>query len=154
MTDKKYFKIILFAIGFLFAITVFSVIFCIVRAGTVEDTQHTSHIMSIGYLIFHMVMEAIIFYYAFKAMVNGSNLINAVMYVKDDIVNKKSKRNSLILFIVSAVAATYLLIVIFPVNIFLSFFSLGLKFALFNFFLLLGTVSLFFFCYKKEVETK
>ena len=139
MTDKKYFKIMLFSIAGLFALTVFSAIYCVIKTSSVEEIQRTSHIMSIVYLMFQLVMEGVAFYYAFRAMVKGSTLIKPIMYAKDNVVNPKSKRNALI--------------TLFPIEV-LSFFSLGLRFALLNCGLLIAVVSLFFFCYarKKEVQ--
>ena len=153
MTDKKYFKIMLFSIAGLFAITVFSIIFSIVNSNVVEEAQKTSHIMSIVYLVFQIAMEAVVFYYAFRAMIKGSTLIKPVMYVKDGIVNSKSKRNALITFIVSCNIAIFFLITLFPIEV-LSFFSLGLRFALLNCGLLLAVVSLFFFCYARKSEVQ
>ena len=153
MTDKKYFKKMLFSIGGLFVITCFSVIFCIVNSNTVEEVQTTSHIMAIVYLVFQLLMEAVIFYYAFKAMTNESSLIKAVMYVKDGVINEKSKRNALIIFVVSSAISILFLVTLLPID-FLSFFSLGLRFALFNCALLLACVSLFFLCYRKNSEVQ
>lgn len=153
MTDKKYFKTMLFSIAGLFALTVFSVIFCVIKTGGVEEVQKTSHIMSIVYLVFQLVMEAVAFYYAFRAMVKGSSLIRPVMYVKDDIVNRKSKRNAFITFVISCNIAIFFLITLFPIEV-LSFFSLGLRFALLNCGLLIAVVSLFFFCYARKPEVQ
>lgn len=149
MTDKKYFKKMLFSIGGLFVITCFSIIYCIINASTVEDVQTTSHIMSIVYLFFQLIMEAIVFYYAFKAMVKESSLIKAVMYEKEGVINEKSKRNSLITYVISSAIAVFFLITLMPIN-FLSFFSLGLRFALLNCALLIAVVSLFFLCYRRK----
>ena len=154
MTEKKYFKTILFVIGFLFLVTCFSLIFCIVKASSVDEAAKTSHVMSIVYLLFHLIIESAVFYYSFKAMTSGSTLIKVVMYSKDDIVNKKSKRNALIILIVSLIIALYFLVLLFPINIFLSFFSLALRYAIFNFFTLLATLSAFFYFYKKQPEDK
>ena len=153
MTDKKYFKIMLFSIAGLFALTVFSAIYCVIKTSSVEEIQRTSHIMSIVYLMFQLVMEGVAFYYAFRAMVKGSTLIKPIMYAKDNVVNPKSKRNALITLIVSFAIAIFFLITLFPIEV-LSFFSLGLRFALLNCGLLIAVVSLFFFCYarKKEVQ--
>lgn len=153
MTDKKYFKKMLFSIGGLFAITCFSIIFCIVNSNTVEEAQTTSHIMSIVYLAFQLLMEAIVFYYAFKAMVKESSLIKAVMYVKDGVINNKSKRNALITYVVSSTIVVFFFITLMPIG-FLTFFSLGLRFALLNCALLIAVVSLFFFCYRRNSEVK
>lgn len=152
MKDKKYFKGMLISIGTLFFLTCFSIIYCIIGAKYVPDEQNASHIMSIVYMMFQLIMEAVIFYYSFKAMINGSSLIKTVMYEKDNVVNFKSKRNSLIIFIVSAVLSLYMCVTLFPVNIFLSFFALGLRFALVNFFALLAIVSIYFFCYPITCE--
>ena len=153
MTDKKYFKIMLFNIAGLFVLTVFSVIYCVIKTSSVEEIQRTSHIMSIVYLMLQLVMEGAAFYYAFRAMVKGSTLIKPIMYAKDNVVNPKSKRNALITFIVSCDIAIFFLITLFPIEV-LSFFSLGLRFALLNCGLLIAVVSLFFFCYvrKREVQ--
>lgn len=153
MTDKKYFKIMLFSIAGLFALTVFSVIFCIINSSSVDDAQKTSHIMSMVYLVFQLIMEAIAFYYAFRAMVNGSTFIKPIMYAKDGVVNPKSKRNALITFVVSCDIAIFFLITLFPIEV-LSFFSLGLRFALFNCGLLIAVVALFFFCYVRKTEVQ
>ena len=153
MTEKKYFKTMLFSIAILFAITCFSLIFCIVNKEMVEENQNTSHILSIVYMIFHLAMEGIVFYYAFKAMVNGSSLMKVVMYIKDDVVNKKSRRNALIVFVVFIVLAIYFLLTII-FDIFLSFFALGLRFALMNFSILVGVIALYFFCYRRKIEEK
>ena len=153
MTDKKYFKIMLFSIAGLFALTVFSVIYCVINSSGVEDVQKTSHIMSIVYLMFQLAMEGVAFYYAFRAMVKGSTLIKPIMYAKDDVVNPKSKRNALITFIVSCAIAIFFLITLFPIEV-LSFFSLGLRFALLNCGLLIAVVSLFFFCYARKSEVQ
>lgn len=152
MNDKKYFKSMLISVGALFVLTCFSIIYCILGAKNVPDEQNTSHVMSIVYMIFQLIMEAIVFYYAFKAMVNGSSLIKTVMYAKDDVPNKKCKRNALIILIISAIIAVYMGIIIFPVNIFLTFFVLGLKFALLNCFGLVAIVAVYFYCYPKSIE--
>ena len=154
MTDKKYFKIVLFTVCLLFLTTSFSVVYCIVKASSVPETQNSSHIMSIVYLIFHLLMEAVAFYYSFKAMVNASSLMKAAMYVKDGQVNKKSRRNALIIMIISSLLAIYFFLTILPIDIFLSFFALGLRFALLNFFILVAVLSIFFFCYKNVPEEK
>lgn len=153
MTDKKYFKKLLFSIGGLFVITCFSIIFCIINSNVVEEAQTTSHVMSVVYLVFQLLMEAIVFYYAFKAMVNGSSLIKAVMYVKDGVINQKSKRNALIIYVISSMISIFFLITLMPIN-FLSFFSLGLRFALLNCALLIAVVSLFFLCYRRNSEVE
>ena len=154
MTDKKYFKSMLFVVGLLFILTSFSIICCIVKSSTVSDAQNSSHIMSIVYMVLQLVMEAVVFYYAFKAMVNGSSLIKTVMYVKEDVINTKSKRNALIVFTISSALAAYMCVTLLPINIFLSFFALGLRFALANFFMLLAVVSIYFFCYVRKPEEK
>ena len=153
MTDKKYFKIMLFSIAGLFALTVFSVIYCIINTSGVEDVQKTSHIMSMVYLMFQLVMEAVAFYYAFRAMVKGSTFIKPIMYAKDNVVNPKSKRNALITFVVSCGITIFFLITLFPIEV-LSFFSLGLRFALLNCGLFIAVVSLFFFCYARKTEVQ
>ncbi len=152
MTDKKYFRGMLIGIGCLFLITCFSIIFCLLKTDTVDASQTSSHIMSIVYMFFQLIMESIVFYYSFKAMINGSSLLKNAMYVKEGVVNKKSKRNALIVFVVGFDLAIYFLLTILPLDIFLSFFALGLKFALLNFFLLLGIVGLYFFCYPRNKE--
>lgn len=150
MNDKKYFRIVSFAIAVAFAFTCFSIIFCITNSSSVEEAQNSSHVMSIVYMIFHLFIEAVVFYYSFKAMVNGSSLIKNVMYVQDNVPNKKCKRNALIMFIVFSILFVYMGLIIFPINIFLSFFALGLKFALANFSLLVAIISLSFYLYPKE----
>ena len=151
MTEKKYFKSMLFAVAILFVITCFSLIFCIVNKDMVEPSQNSSHILSIVYMVFQLGMEGIVFYYAFKAMVNGSSLMKVAMYIKDDVVNKKSRRNALIIFIVFIDLAIYFLLTII-FDIFLSFFALGLRFALMNCCALIGIIALYFFCYRRNVE--
>ena len=153
MTDKKYFKIMLFSIAGLFVLTVFSVIYCVIKTSSVEEIQRTSHIMSIVYLMLQLVMEGAAFYYAFRAMVKGSTFIKPIMYAKDNVVNPKSKRNALIILIVSFAIAIFFLITLFPIEA-LSFFSLGLRFALLNCGLLIAVVSLFFFCYTRKKEAQ
>ena len=153
MTDKKYFKTMLFAIAGLFLITCFSVIFCVINIKNVDDSQNTSHIMSIVYLIFQLIMEGIVFYYAFKAMISGSSLVKAVMYVKEGVINKKSKRNALIIMILSAGLAIYFLLTIL-LDIFLSFLALGLRFAIMNLFCFIAVIAVFFFCYRINEEVK
>lgn len=150
MNDKKYFRGMLFSIGGLFAVTCFSIIYCILNSTSIQDDQTTSHVMSIVYMILQLGMEGLVFYYVFKAMVNGSSLIKIVMYSNDEFPNPKSKRNSLIFFIVSTIISIYMIVIIFPLDIFLSFFVLGLKFALLNFFSLVAIISIYFFCYKAE----
>ena len=98
-------------------------------------------------------MEAIVFYYAFKAMVKESSLIKAVMYVKDGVINEKSKRNSLITYVISSAIAIFFVITLMPID-FLSFFSLGLRFALLNCALLIAVISLFFLCYRRKNEVQ
>ena len=98
-------------------------------------------------------MEAVVFYYAFKAMAKESSLIKAVMYVKDSVINNKSKRNALITYVVSSTTVVFFFITLMPIG-FLTFFSLGLRFALLNCALLIAVVSLFFFCYRRNSEVK
>lgn len=152
MEAKKYFKLMLVSIGALFFFTCFSIIYCIINSSSVAESQNSSHIMSVVYMIFHLLMEAIVFYYAFKAMVNGSSFIKMVMFEKDSIRNIKSRRNSLIFMLVSSIISIYLVIIIFPIDIFLSFFVIGLKFALLNFFLLVATIATFFYFFPKPKE--
>ena len=136
----------------LFALTCFSIIYCILNASSVNGDQTSSHIMSIVYLIFHMVIEGVIFYYSFKAMAKESTLIKPIMLNNDGTPNKKCCRNALIIFGISFCIFAYMCVIVFPVDIFLSFFALGLKFALLNFFALIAMLAIFFFLFTKVKE--
>lgn len=150
MVEKKYFKKMLFIVGFAFAATCFSIIFCVIKANTVNESQSSSHVMSIVFMFLQLIMEAIVFYYSFKAMVNGSSLIKNVMLIEDGTPNVKCKRNALIFGIVSLILSIYMILVLIIPNIFLSFFALGLKFALANFLALVAIIAFYFYFYPKE----
>lgn len=152
MKEKKFFRNMLICDGLLFALTCFSVIFCILNSSFVNDTQSSSHIMSIVYLVFHLVIEGVVFYYAFRGMVKGSTFIKPIMMNDNGTPNMKCCKNALIFFSISMCIFAYMCVIVFPVDIFLSFFALGLKFALLNFFALVAMVSIFFFCYTKIEE--
>lgn len=150
MSNKRFFKIMLIVIGTLFFFTCFSIIFCLLNSSMISDTQSSSHIMSIVYMFLQLIIEAVSFYYSFKAMVNGSMLLKTVMYDANGNLNKKSKRNSLIVLCIFGTLSVYLSLIIFFENLFLGFFALGLKFALLNFSILMSALAVFFFAYRTE----
>ena len=150
MNEKRFFKIVLTIIAILFFFTCFSIIFCLLNSSTVNETQSSSHIMSIVYMFLHLLIEAAAFYYSFKALVNGSALFKAIMYDMNGNINKSGKIKALVTVCISSIISIYLVFTLFFDNLFLGFFALGLKFALLNFFILLSAIAVFFYTYKAE----
>lgn len=149
---SKYFLGLLILIIGLFVITAASVIYCILNGSSVAEEQTTEHIMAMVYMFLHLAVVAIFSFFAFKAYYIKSVLVSVFMTSEDGSKNIKARNRAIVLASIFGVLAIYFLILCFGADIFLSFFSLGLKFALMNFFLSIASISLYLVFYK-PIET-
>lgn len=148
MKKSKFFLGLTIALGLLFVLDCFSIIFCVKNGGSVDSSQKVEHILGFVYLFIHMLILVVVFYFSLKAYLQKSQLISIVMTNEDGTKNKKAMIRAIVFGSLAAIVGVYFALVTFGLNIPLSFFSLGLKTALMNVGISVCTVCVFLAAYK------
>lgn len=154
MKKRKYFLGLVINIGVLFALCCFSIIYCVLNGSSVPDDKHVEHIMAFVYLFFHLIILAVLFFYALKAYLLGSSFIQIVTTKENGEKNKKAVVICSVLAGVFALIAVFFITVIAGVPSFGNIFSLGLQFALVNAGFTVSSLCLFLVFYKPDVIEK
>ena len=140
---KKYNLAFLCAIGILFVVASFSIISVFVF----NFDSSTENVISTIYLFLYLIALTFIFYNSFRSYLTKSQVMSVMMIDEHGFVIKKSKRNSLILAIVSFVFFVFSLALACGLNKIITIFSKGVIYAVLNTSLAILVISLFFHFY-------
>ena len=152
MKKRKYFLGLLIALGLLFVLCCFSIIFCVINGSSVPSDKNVEHIMAFVFLFFHLIIIAVLFFYALRAYLVRSTFIQIITTKDNGNRNKKTVVVCSILAGIFALIGVYFVTVIAGVPSFGDMFSLGLRFALMNAGFTVTTLCLFIVFYKPDSE--
>ena len=150
MKKRRFFLGLIIAEIILFALCCASIIYCVINGNAVPDAKKAEHTMAFVFLFLHMIVLAILFFYALRAYLVGSSFIQIITTKENGEKNKKAVIISSILAGVFALIAVYFVTVLCGVPSFGNVFSLGLQFALVNVGFNITTLCLFLVFYKPD----
>jgi len=154
---SKYFLGLSALIAGLFLFCCFSIIFCVLNFPNLPAEKATENYMAFAYLFIHLIIVAVVFYFALKSYLVKDQILSVLMTHESGRKNDSAYKKVLVFSIIFAVLGIFFFLNAFGIILVMSFFSLGLNLALTNVFLSVASVSLYCYFYKvepKEIDVK
>ena len=140
---NKYFLGLSILTILLFVFCCFSIIYMVLNLPSLPDEKRTVNFMSFAYLFLHLIVVAVMIFFAIKSYLVKDMILSVFMTTEHGQKNPKSYRNCLIF-------AVFFFLNSFGILEVMSLFSLGLNIALTNVFLTLSLIPLYMYFYKVE----
>ena len=147
---NKYFLGLSILTILLFVFCCFSIIYMVLNLPSLPDEKRTVNFMSFAYLFLHLIVVAVMIFFAIKSYLVKDMILSVFMTTEHGQKNPKSYRNCLIFAVVFGIFAVFFFLNSFGILEVMSFFSLGLNIALTNVFLTLSLIPLYMYFYKVE----
>lgn len=151
---SKYFLGLVILTSILFLFCCFSIIYMVLKLPGLPDDKRTTNYLSFAYLFLHLVVVAVMTFFALKSYLVKDLFLSVFMTTDHEQKNPKSYRNCLIFAGVFGVLGIFLFLNSFSILAVTSFFSLGLNLALTNVFLTVSSVALYMYFYKPAILEK
>ena len=154
---SKYFLGLSLLIGGLFLFCCFSIIYCVLNFSKMPAEKATENYMAFAYLFIHLIIVAVVFYFALKSYLIKDNILSVMMTHENGQKNPSAFKKALFFSIIFGILGIFFFLNAFSIINVMKFFSLGLNIALTNVFLSVAAVSLYCYFYVpkvKEVDVK
>ena len=117
----------------------------------------TENYMAFAYLFIHLIIVAVVFYFAIKSYLIKDQILSVMMTYENGQKNPTSYKKAMIFAIIFGILGIFFFLNAFSIINVMKFFSLGLNLALTNVFLSVSLVALYCYFYApkvKEVDVK